>query len=80
VRYFGKSTSGAHGGSALSAASSRQQGTSATARVGDNAPRAASARGRIGRVTKGKVEVAVQVAMRLIVAKLRNQQFFSLWN
>jgi hypothetical protein len=48
--------------------------------VGDNAPRAASAGGRIGRVTKGKVEVAVQVAMRLIVAKLRNQQFFSLWN
>jgi hypothetical protein len=42
-------------------------------------PRAASARGRIGRGTKANVEVAVQVAMRLIVPKLRNQQFFSLW-
>jgi hypothetical protein len=54
-------------------------GTSATTRVCDSAPRAASARGRIGRGTKAKVEVAVQVAMRLIVPKLRNQQFFSLW-
>jgi hypothetical protein len=54
-------------------------GTSATTRVFDSAPRAASARGRIGRGTKAKVEVAVQVAMRLIVPKLRNQQFFSLW-
>jgi hypothetical protein len=51
----------------------------ATARVRDNALRAGSVRGRIGRGTKAKVEVAVQVAMRLIVPRLRNQQFFSLW-
>jgi hypothetical protein len=30
--------------------------------------------------TRAKVEVAVQVQCDLIVAKLRNQQFFSLWN
>jgi hypothetical protein len=46
---------------------------------GDSAPRAALARGRIGRGTKAKVGVAVKVAMRLIRAKAANHQFFSLW-
>ena len=35
-------------------------------------------RGRIGPRDKAKVEVAVQVATRFIIAKLRNRQFFSL--
>src|SRR6185369_17615011 len=41
------------GGSALSAAYGRQQGTSATARLGDGAPRAAPARGDATAVVGG---------------------------